>query len=54
MGLICMGTFSVFHFVTSAHGITSLAPTSMALQSMLETCSNFATTFDLRFNSSKT
>ena len=37
-----------------ADDITLLAPTSTALNSMLEICSTFATAFDLRFNSSKT
>ena len=37
-----------------ADNITLLAPTSTALNSMLETCCTFATAFNLRFNSSKT
>ena len=37
-----------------ADDITLLAPTSTALNSMLETCFTSATAFDLRFNSSKT
>ena len=37
-----------------AADITLLALTSTALNSMLETCSTFATAFDLRFNCSKT
>ena len=37
-----------------ADDITLLAPTSTSLNSRLETCSTFATAFDLRFNSSKT
>ena len=37
-----------------ADGETLLAPTSTALNVMLETCSNFAQCFDLQFNSSKT
>ena len=34
--------------------VTLLAPTSTALNVMLETCSNFASDFDLQFNSSET
>ena len=34
--------------------VTLLAPTSTALNVMLETCSNFAQCYDLLFNSSKT
>ena len=37
-----------------ADDVTLLAPTSTALNAMLETCSNFANNFDLQFNSSKT
>ena len=37
-----------------ADDITMLAPTSTALNSMLQTCSTFATAYGLRFNSSKT
>ena len=37
-----------------ADDVTLLAPTSTALNAMLETCSNFASDFDLQFNSSKT
>ena len=34
--------------------VTLLAPTSTAVNVMLETCSNFAQCYDLQFNSSKT
>ena len=34
--------------------VTLLAPTSTALNDMLETCSSFASDFDLQFNSNKT
>ena len=37
-----------------ADDVTLLAPTSTALNAMLETCSNFESDFDLQFNSSKT
>ena len=37
-----------------AEDVTLLAPTSTALNFMLETCSNFAQCYDLQFNSSKT
>ena len=37
-----------------ADDVTLLAPTSTALNAMLETCSNFASDFDLQFNSSET
>ena len=37
-----------------ADDVTLLAPTSTALNVMLETCSNFASDFDFQFNSSKT
>ena len=37
-----------------ADDVTLLAPTSTALNVMLETCSNFAQCYDLQFNSSKT
>ena len=37
-----------------ADDVSLLAPTSTALNAMLETCSNFASDFDLQFNSSKT
>ena len=37
-----------------ADDVTLLASTSTALNAMLETCSSFASDFDLQFNSSKT
>ena len=37
-----------------ADNVTLLAPTSTALNVMLETCSDVASNFDLQFNSSKT
>ena len=37
-----------------ADDVTLLAPTSTALNVMLETCSNYAQCYDLQFNSSKT
>ena len=37
-----------------ADDVTLLAPTSTALNAILETCSNFASDCDLQFNSSKT
>ena len=37
-----------------ANDLILLAPTSTALNVMLETCSNFAQCYDLQFNSSKT
>ena len=37
-----------------ADDVTLLAPTSTALNAMLETCSNFESDFDLQFNSNKT
>ena len=36
-----------------ADDVILLAPTSTALDAMLETCSNFASDFDLQFNNSK-
>ena len=44
----CVGVFIY------AEDVTLLAPTSTALNVMLETCSNFAQCYDLQFNSSKT
>ena len=38
----------------NADDVTLLAPTSTALNAMLETCSNFVSDFDLQFNSSET
>ena len=36
-----------------ADDVSLLAPTSTALNAMVETCSNFASDFDLQLNSSK-